>query len=89
MVERILKKLGKIESDGSNPQRPQTGVLLMLTSCSRAPLETGSGAGEEDAKLRKAKNKHFYWYQVHLCWKIAKLVFKKKKTRRQVVYQIT
>ena len=55
MVERILKKLGKTESDGSNPQRPQTGVLLMLTSCSRAPLETGSGAGEEDAKLRKAK----------------------------------
>lgn len=28
----------------------------MLISCSRAPVETGSGAGEEeDAKLRKAK----------------------------------
>ena len=55
-MERILKKLGKTESDGSNPQRPQTGALLMLISCSRAPVETGSGAGEEeDAKLRKAK----------------------------------
>ena len=34
------------------------------------------------AKLRKAKNKHFYWYQVHICWKIAKLVFKKKKNSK-------
>ena len=56
MVERILKKLGKTEFDGSNPRRQKTGALLMLTSCSRAPVETGSVAGEEeDAKLRKAK----------------------------------
>jgi hypothetical protein len=56
MVEGILKKLGKTESDGSNPRRQKTGALLMLISCSFAPVETGSVAGEEeDAKLRKAK----------------------------------
>lgn len=56
MVERILKKLEKTESDGSKPQRQQTGALLMLISCSRAPVATGRVAGEEeDAKLRKAK----------------------------------